>query len=142
MVRDEIITEARSWIGTKWQHQAALKGVACDCVGLIRGIYSALVGPVTITFNYSREWPLYKAEEKMYEEVKKYLNEIPLAEAKPGDILLFGFGKGPAYHIGIVSYDGFIIHTWLDVGKVVESRYDEHWRENTRFAFRFPGVTD
>lgn len=142
MNRNEIITEARSWLGTKWHHQAALKGVACDCVGLIRGIYSVLVEPITVKVNYSQEWPLFRSEEKMHQQVKKYFTEIPLSEAKPGDILLFGFGKGPAYHAGILSYDDFIIHTWRDVGKVVESRYDDQWRENTRFAFRFPGVTD
>lgn len=142
MTRNEIITEARSWVGTKWQHQASLKGVACDCIGMVRGVYASLVSPVAVTVNYSQEWPVFKSEEKLYNEIKKHLTEIPLDDAKPGDVLLFGFGKGPAHHIGILSYDGFIIHTWLDIDKVVETRYDDFWRDKTRFAFRFPGVTD
>ena len=39
MKRIDIVNEAKSWVGTKWQHQQALKGVACDCAGLVRGVY-------------------------------------------------------------------------------------------------------
>lgn len=142
MKRSEITQETRTWIGTKWQHQACLKGVACDCVGLLRGVYAALVEPITPNIDYTREWPLYKSEEKMYTEFKKYFVEIPIEAAKEGDLLLFGFGKGPAHHCAIVVQDGFIIHTWLDAGKVVESRMDDQWRGNRRYAFAFPSVTD
>ena len=72
--------------------------------------------------------------------IKKYLAEIPLDDANPGDVLLFGYDNWPAYHIGIVSYNGFVIHTWMDIGKVVESRMDVNWHAARRFAFQFPGV--
>jgi len=38
ITREGIVAEARTWIGTKWQHQTSLKGVATDCVGLVGGI--------------------------------------------------------------------------------------------------------
>ncbi|HXO72313.1 MAG TPA: peptidase P60, partial [Bradyrhizobium sp.] len=34
-----IVAEARSWIGTRYCHQASLKGVGCDCLGLVRGVW-------------------------------------------------------------------------------------------------------
>lgn len=43
-IRDIIIVEARSWIGTPYHHQAALKGVGCDCLGLVRGVWRAVYG--------------------------------------------------------------------------------------------------
>jgi NlpC/P60 family putative phage cell wall peptidase len=141
MKRDEIITSARTWIGTKWQHQACLKGVACDCIGLIAGVGSEFGLTVAAEdLNYSQR-PVRKTE-KLYDTFKKYLPEIPLADAKPGDILLFGYTNFPAYHCGILSHDGFVIHTWVDVGKVVESRLDVNWRAARRFAFQYPGVKD
>ena len=141
MKRSEIIEEARTWKDTKWQHQACLKGVACDCIGLIRGVgarWGLTVDPNDL--NYSSQ-PMHKDEE-LYNTIKKYLSEIPLADVRPGDILLFGYEGWPARHVGILSYDGFVIHTWLDVGKVVESRLDKTWKDSIRFAFRFPGVED
>jgi cell wall-associated NlpC family hydrolase len=39
-----IVAEARSWIGTPYQHQASLKGVGCDCLGLLRGVWRAVIG--------------------------------------------------------------------------------------------------
>ena len=35
---EEIVAAARSWIGTPYRHQASLKGVGCDCLGLVRGV--------------------------------------------------------------------------------------------------------
>src|SRR5688572_25297534 len=37
--RDQIVAAARDWIGTPYRHQASLKGVGCDCLGLVRGVW-------------------------------------------------------------------------------------------------------
>jgi NlpC/P60 family putative phage cell wall peptidase len=143
MKRDAIVTEARSWIGTKWQHQASLKGVACDCVGLVRGVYTAVTGLTPdVPLNYPATWHLFKAEERLYNECTKYLEEIAPNDALPGDVLLFGFGKGPACHVGIMTGDDSVIHSWMDVGQVTETRLSGYWEEKTKFAFRYPGVDD
>ena len=48
-----VIAEARSWIGTPYRHQASLKGVGCDCLGLVRGVWRALQKiPYGTTINY------------------------------------------------------------------------------------------
>jgi cell wall-associated NlpC family hydrolase len=33
-----IVTQARGWIGTPFHHQARLKGIGCDCLGLCVGV--------------------------------------------------------------------------------------------------------
>ena len=38
LTRMDIVREAREWINTPFKHQGALKGVACDCIGLIKAI--------------------------------------------------------------------------------------------------------
>jgi NlpC/P60 family putative phage cell wall peptidase len=54
---DLIVAEARSWIGTPYRHQASLKGVGCDCLGLVRGVWRALYGEEPERMPpYSRDW--------------------------------------------------------------------------------------
>jgi NlpC/P60 family putative phage cell wall peptidase len=44
VLRKDIVAETRSWIGTPYRHQASLKGVGCDCLGLVRGVWRAVIG--------------------------------------------------------------------------------------------------
>ncbi len=43
--RAALLTEARTWIGTPWHHQAAVKGAGCDCIGFVRGVAEPFIGP-------------------------------------------------------------------------------------------------
>jgi len=139
--RDTIVAIARSWIGTKWQHQASLKGVATDCVGLARGVYAEATGQEIVgTWDYPATWHLFKSDERMIAELKNYATEIDKADALPGDLLIFGFGKGPAHHIGILATPETFVHAWADVGQVAETRLDAFWTKNLRTAFRLPEV--
>jgi hypothetical protein len=38
LTRMDVVREAREWLNTPFKHQGALKGVACDCIGLIKAI--------------------------------------------------------------------------------------------------------
>ena len=40
-----IVRAARGWLGTPYHDQASVKGVGCDCLGLIRGVWREVVGP-------------------------------------------------------------------------------------------------
>lgn len=140
MTREEIVNEARQWVGCKWIHQACVRGVACDCVGLVRGVHAQLTGDAFVgDYDYPATWHLFKEDEKLCQECRKYLVEIPVAAAGAGDILLFGFRpRFPAHHLAILTGDGTIIHSYMDVGVVVETTYNEEWRSMVRFAFRYP----
>jgi NlpC/P60 family putative phage cell wall peptidase len=39
-----IVSEARAWIATPYVHQQATKGAGCDCLGLVRGVWRAVMG--------------------------------------------------------------------------------------------------
>ena len=140
MTREEIVNEARQWVGCKWIHQACVRGVACDCVGLVRGVHAQLTGDAFVgDYDYPATWHLFKEDEKLCQECRKYLVEIPVAAAGAGDMLLFGFRpRFPAHHLALLTGDGTIIHSYMDVGVVVETTYNEEWRSMVRFAFRYP----
>ena len=142
MNRYAIAKEAREWLGVKWVHQASLKGVACDCVGLIRGVYRELTGnEIPTKVNYPATWHLFKSEPWLYNECCKFSGgEIPLVSAGVGDILTFSFReKFVDHHVGIIVSPTTFVHSYMDVGKVVETRLDEVWLGRARHAFLFPG---
>jgi NlpC/P60 family putative phage cell wall peptidase len=143
-----IVTAARAWIGTPYIHQASLKGVGCDCLGLLRGVWREVVGPEPEALPpYSPDWAEATGRETMYETLSRYLRELPVdpircgAEAKLGTIVLFRMIQdGPAKHCGILAEkDGApsLIHARQNK-RVSEETFTMAWRRKTAFAFEVP----
>ena len=142
MKREDIVKKAREWIGTPWVHQASVKGVGCDCVGMVRGVYTELTGKkVGGAMDYTRSFYLFSGEERLKNEIGKYCMEVPMEEAKSGDVILISFLNLPSHHIGILAGTTFI-HSWEDIGNVVQIPYDAAWKRLTKAVFRFPEVED
>lgn len=72
-----IVQIARSWIGTPYKHQAAVRGVGCDCLGLVRGIYKEFYGELPIRPEdippYSNAWGEATNDEIMLNAASEYL---------------------------------------------------------------------
>jgi len=113
-----LIAEARAWIGTPWHHQASVKGAGCDCIGFVRGAAEPFIGAIIQPMNYAATWPLYRAEERLRDEMAAHADEIAIAEALPGDILLFGVGKVPAHHCWFLSKENRLLHCYREAGAV------------------------
>ena len=59
-----IVALARGWIGTPYVHQASVRGVGTDCLGLIRGVWRELIGPEPEAVPpYTRDWAEPAGEE-------------------------------------------------------------------------------
>jgi NlpC/P60 family putative phage cell wall peptidase len=104
-MRSRIVSIARQWLGTPYHHQASLKGVGTDCVGLVRGIWRELYGaePEPLPA-YTRDWAEARARETLLEAARRHLLEVPPAEAQPGDILIFRWRRNaPAKHCAILA---------------------------------------
>ncbi|NWG45989.1 MAG: C40 family peptidase [Alphaproteobacteria bacterium] len=138
---NRIIAEARSWLGTPYKHRAAVKGAGCDCLGLVMGVYAALVGPVPEDPPpYSRDWAEAAGEETLLAAARRHLVELPVAEAGPGDVLIFRILTGRiCKHAGILSRPGHMIHAMEGHG-VVEIALSPWWRRKVAAAFAFPGA--
>ena len=68
ITRENIVAEARAWIGTPYLHQASLRGAGCDCLGLVRGLWRALIGPEPEAPGaYTRDWAEASFEERLAE---------------------------------------------------------------------------
>lgn len=144
--RAALVAEAREWLGTPYRHQASLKGVGADCLGLVRGIWRAFHGaePERLPA-YTPDWAEAGGAEQLAMAGRAHLVACDLAAALPGDVLLFRFGPdSPAKHAGILSAGtaeaGLFIHAY-EAGCVIETRLVPWWRRRLAFVFRFPDVS-
>ena len=142
---DSLVTLARGWIGTPYRHQASLKGVGCDCLGLLRGVWREALGPEPEAAPpYAASWAESAAPgtDPFAEAARRHLVPVPDARAAyapgPGDVLLFRFRAHlPARHCAIASGAGTMIHAH-DGARVTEVALTGWWRRHLAHAFRFP----
>jgi NlpC/P60 family putative phage cell wall peptidase len=138
--REQIVAAARSWLGTPYHHQASVRGVGCDCLGLIRGLWRELVGgePEAMPA-YTRDWGDVTGSEPLLAAARRNLTPIQPGLARPGDILVFRMQAGVAKHAGVLTDDEYFIHAVEDLG-VAEVALTRWWRRRIVAAFAFPGV--
>jgi NlpC/P60 family putative phage cell wall peptidase len=138
---NDIVAEARRWIGTPYRHQASLKGVGCDCLGLVRGVWRALYGeePEPMAA-YSRDWAEAVSRETLAEAGARHLVPIARDAMQAGDVLLFRWRTGlVAKHAAILTADATMIHAH-DGAAVAEVAFAPWWQRRLAYVFRFPGV--
>jgi NlpC/P60 family putative phage cell wall peptidase len=139
ITRDDVVACARTWLGTRWQHQQRLKGVACDCAGLVIGVVRELYGIEVDVPNYGHD----PHNDLMRKLCNRYL--VPIDNRLsflPGDVLLMTWDSEP-HHMGIAStVDGLpgLIHAYAQVRKVTEHHFDVKWLGRIVAAYSFPGV--
>lgn len=140
-MRDIIVTAARGWIGTPYLHQASLKGVGADCLGLVRGVWREVIGQEPERAPpYQADWAEQGRVEELADGLRRHMLEIPFDEHGAGDVLLFRWRAYlPAKHAGIVTEKGFMVHAQEDV-PVTEIALSDWWIRHVAFALRFPGV--
>lgn len=138
-MRARIITEARSWIGTPYCHQASHKGAGCDCLGLVRGVWRDIYGDLPGKVPpYTPNWAETSEAETLLNAARLYLRPVANEDARPGDIVLFRMtAAAPCKHIAILSGPTTMIHAYW--GRAVcESHIVPYWSRRWAFSFAFP----
>lgn len=126
-VHSDIVAEARTWIGTPFKWQQAVKGQGCDCKGLIAGV-ARQVGRAEGESVYA----LMAAEYRRMVPVdllRKGLCELmdEVNDLQPGDVLLMKVA-GRAMHLGLYVGEGRMIHTYAKGPRcVIEVPLDPLW---------------
>lgn len=134
VTRAEFVAEARSWLGTPYQHQGRLKGIGCDCIGLLACTAHALSLSDADYLDYER-----RPDGRLRPVLEQHLTRIALGDADAADVLLFAWNATPI-HIAIMTDAAHIIHAFIPNRKVVESRLDEPTRTRVVAAYHVPGV--
>ncbi|WP_370265617.1 NlpC/P60 family protein [Hyphomonas sp.] len=146
-MRTAALAAARGWLGTPYRHQASLKGQGADCLGLVRGVWREVIGPEPETLPpYSPDWAEAGGAETLRDAARRWLVEIEVAAAQPGDVLLFRMRADvPIKHCGILSATGEpgprLIHAYWG-RSVIESWMGDWWLRRRAAAFTWPVRAD
>lgn len=118
--QQQLITIARSWLGTPWRHNQCVKGLGVDCVNFVWAVAkeAGLDGS---------DLPSRYARVSCYRQIEKYLDGfLPRIEVlRESNLLLFEL-NGYTTHIGFATDKG-MIHASLQWGEVVEHPIDGIW---------------
>ncbi len=118
--RAAVVAEALSWVRTPYHDGAMVKGAGVDCAMIIKAVYEAvgLESPIDVK-PYSPQWYLHRSEELYLTKVLERAHEITEAQARPGDMVLYKFGRCFA-HGAIIVDPGFpqIVHAFKQAGIV------------------------
>ena len=136
-MREAALKEANRWRDTPYRHQASVRGVGCDCLGLVRGVWRALYGAeAEAPPAYTPDWAEERGEETLLEAAERWLE--PEDDPRPGDVLVFRLKPGaPCKHVGIMASETTVLHAYWGRA-VVESWLHPFWSRRVAAAFRFP----
>ena len=94
--RNNVVAEARSWIGTRWIHQGRDRN-GIDCIGLVVVVRRALgIGDYDVA-----GYPRVPDGTFLSHFVRAGGVRVPILEIRPADLLLFRVARAPC-HVGIV----------------------------------------
>ncbi len=125
-LKQRVLEEATSWLGTKYHHMGRIKGVGVDCSMLLAEVYHAAgLMPKIVVKPYPHDWHLHRSRELYIEELLEHATEV---EGPPqvGDIALFQFGRTFS-HGAIVEEWPVVIHSYLGLGVVRENVEQATW---------------
>jgi NlpC/P60 family putative phage cell wall peptidase len=141
--RQDIVSVARTWINTPYHHQASLKNVGCDCIGLLIGVWKELIGELpTEPPIYSPQWHLHQKESQLIKVLKETYGFVEITSSYPpaGSVLCMGLERGPAHHAGISTGEGTFVHSYSLSKKVVEVTLDSSWKKRLHAVLDYPEV--
>lgn len=146
---DQVVEIARTWLGTRYHHQAHTKGVGCDCIGLVIGIWEELfkgrIPKDWVLPPYTPHWGDETGQfTVMADYARRYLVPItsPVQDADPkpqaGDISMWRMLRhGPTKHAGIITSPTTMIHAYYG-HNVMESSLVSNQGSALTHLFRFP----
>ena len=145
--RTQVIAEARSWMGTRFHHQARVKGVGVDCINLVIAVATELqlIAPDFVWESYPeyQGYGLSPNEPLLLAGCERFLVRISLKEVRPADILILKFAT-EAQHFALVTQTEptYIIHAYAQVRRVTEHGFDALWQSRLVACYRFKNLED
>lgn len=137
--RQDVVVEARRWLGTPFQHQGRAMGVGVDCAGVVVQVGKALGLTGFDTTDYGRLPHSGKFMRVVQQELDQWFGE-----PEPGLLGVFRWRTEPQ-HIGVFAeINGRItlIHAWEKMGRCVEASFDSAWRGRLVSVWKFRGMGD
>lgn len=130
VLSEQLLTAARSYIGTPFRHQGRLPGLGLDCAGLVVAAVKECGLNCDDVAGYGRS-PYRGLLEKTL-QAQKILQ--PIADPELGAILLFKIRHDPQ-HLALCAGET-IVHSYETIGRVVEERLTPFWLDRLVACYR------
>lgn len=121
--RQDVVTEARRWVGTPYHDRGRICGVGVDCAMLPAEVYHAVGLIPLLEMDYSPQWYQHRDEELFLDWVRPHAREIPREQLAAGDFVIWRFGRTFS-HGAIVVEPPVIIHALVRGRAVIEDNMD------------------
>lgn len=135
--KQDVVDEARTWVGVKWRHQGRTRS-GVDCCGLAIMVGNDLGLIDFDTTRYSRRT---SGDQFINHFYAAGMVHVPVRDVAPGDVLITTDHLFPC-HCGIVSEKNrelHFIHAHAMRRKVVEHPFSQ-WAHMAVAGFSYPGV--
>ena len=142
-IRQTILSEALDWLGTPYRHQGSRKGVGCDCLGLVLGIWREVYGSEPEHPGaYAADWAETGGGDRLLDAARRHCVERDVEEMQPGDLLVFRWRpQHAAKHVGILLRGDCFLHAY-EGHAVLISPLIAQWRRKIAGVFAFPDITN
>lgn len=121
----DIAEEAKGWQGTPFHWQAALRGVGCDCKGLVVGVARALELPEAQSiYAEMAAYPKRFDPRLLRRGLAATLRQV--AEPQAGLVALVKFAGKPQ-HLAILTDADHMVHCYNRADNVVKLVRTAHW---------------
>ena len=139
-VADRVRAAALEWVGTPYRHQGSRKGVGCDCLGLVLGVWREIYGALPEEAPaYARDWTEIPGD-PLTETARRHFDERTEGPARPGDLVLFRWRGGlSARHAAILLDRDRIVHA-CEGRAVIVTRLVPQWRRRIAGSYAFPDI--
>lgn len=134
ITRQQVVDKGREYLGTKFQHQARIKGDRIDCAGLLICVGKEL-GLIDENFDFTN-YDLLNDGADLKRIIELYADEIPISEMQSGDICIMMGGEYPQ-HCGFITDIGLLHCT----RRVVEHAIDAESYNNIVSVHKLRGVS-
>jgi cell wall-associated NlpC family hydrolase len=136
---DDIVKEARSWIGTRFLHQGRSR-FGVDCVGLVICVVQALDPEWKGADNAPTTYTRRPKDGELIDQISA--NCLRLKRIEKGALVLMQFPKmvSPS-HVALYTGEGTIVHAHSVTRHVCEVGFRGIWERDTHSFWRLPGVT-
>jgi NlpC/P60 family putative phage cell wall peptidase len=134
-----VVDEALSWVGTPYRHQGRRKGIGCDCLGLVLGVWGVVYGTAPeLPGPYAPDWAEAGGEERLLDGARRHFPEKDFREMSAGDMLVFRWRPHlPAKHAGILIEHDQFVHAYEGMAVSVSALVTQ-WRKRIAGVFAFP----
>jgi cell wall-associated NlpC family hydrolase len=131
MTGQDIVTEARTWVGVPWRLRGRDRE-GLDCVGLLAVVADKLGIPYADDLRYGA----FFNTDHMLEVLLEAMGEVPRETMQTGDVLVLDV-RGERQHTAFYDADHqTIIHATSLYRKVVEHTFNDEWQGKVRKVLR------